>query len=81
MVRSVGGSVKVSGLHIRLGQFGLKVETADPRQPDIKDQAARNIGSSAGLPSTGDPQVAGSLQTPSHRVGMWRLADSQLELP
>src|SRR5712671_4406081 len=29
--------------NIRLSQFGLKVETADPRQPDIEDQAACNI--------------------------------------
>ena len=29
---------------------------------------------------TGHHQVAGSLQTPSHHVGMWRLADSQFEL-
>src|SRR6202011_478008 len=28
---------------------------------------------------TGHQQVAGSLQTPSHHVGMWRLADSQFE--
>jgi hypothetical protein len=30
---------------------------------------------------TGHHQVAGSLQTPSHHVGMWRLANSQFELP
>src|SRR5258706_15227990 len=29
---------------------------------------------------TGDHQVAGSLQTPFHHVGMWRLANSQFEL-
>src|SRR6202795_2315252 len=29
---------------------------------------------------TGDHQVAGSLQTPSHHVGMWRLANCQFEL-
>jgi hypothetical protein len=29
---------------------------------------------------TGDHQVAGSLQTPSHDIGMGRLADGQLEL-
>jgi hypothetical protein len=28
---------------------------------------------------TGYHQVAGSLQTPSHHVGMWRLADSQFK--
>src|ERR1700693_1354669 len=28
---------------------------------------------------TGHQQVAGSLQTPSHHVGMWRIADSQFE--
>jgi hypothetical protein len=28
---------------------------------------------------TGHHQVAGSLQAPSHHVGMWRLADSQFE--
>src|SRR6202051_4556625 len=30
---------------------------------------------------TGHHQVAGSLQAPSHHVGMWRLADSQFEFP
>ena len=30
---------------------------------------------------TGHHQVAGSLQAPSHYVGMWRLADSQFEFP
>ena len=29
--------------NIRLSQFGLKVETANPRQPDIEDQTACNI--------------------------------------
>src|SRR5882757_2866243 len=29
---------------------------------------------------TGDHQVAGSLQTPSHHKGMWRLANSEFEL-
>jgi hypothetical protein len=28
---------------------------------------------------TGDHQVARSLQTPSHHVGMWRLSSSQFE--
>src|SRR3984885_14320032 len=28
---------------------------------------------------TGHHQVAGSLQPPSHHIGMWRLADSQFE--
>jgi hypothetical protein len=30
---------------------------------------------------TGHHQVAGFLQTPSHHVCMWRLANSQFELP
>jgi hypothetical protein len=30
---------------------------------------------------TGHHQVAGSLQTPSHHEGMWRLANSQFEFP
>jgi hypothetical protein len=29
----------------------------------------------------GHHQVAGSLQTPSHHVGVWRLANSQFEFP
>src|ERR1700744_154161 len=29
---------------------------------------------------TGHHQVAGSLQPPSHHIGVWRLANSQLEL-
>jgi hypothetical protein len=36
--------IKMIGIaNIRLSQFGLKVETANPRQPDIEDQTACNI--------------------------------------
>jgi hypothetical protein len=30
---------------------------------------------------TGHHQMAGSLQTPLHNVGMWRVANSEFELP
>src|SRR5262245_43932025 len=41
---AVAGHEDDRDMNVRLGQLGLKVEAARPRQPDVEDQTARSIG-------------------------------------
>src|SRR5712664_3908260 len=68
--------------NIRLSQFGLKVETADPRQPDIEDQAACNIGhldlrKFAGRTEQLDPQAYRSEKTAQSRAHRYVVVDDE----
>jgi len=68
--------------NIRLSQFGLKVETADPRQPNIEDQAACNIGhldlrKFAGRTEQLDPQAYRSEKTAESRAHRYVVVDDE----